>query len=331
MTDSSPGVELFSRKGVGKAYYAPGMSAAARLLVEDCDIVHGHGFYVGPNWILGSEVRRQEKAFVYHSHGFLDPWILGRSKIKKRVAHFLFESANFRHASLWRALSKKEEAQIRDFGIKAPVIVLPNGVKRPVERTATELAEFAAKFPKQRPKRAIFLSRIHSKKGLDLLIPAWAALPAELTRDWELLLFGPDEGGYASEVARWIDEAGLGDSVHLMGGVTGEAKEASFRSADLFVLPSYSEGFPMAILEAASYGLPVVQTNECNFPELTAANGAWECVPSLDYLKKSLTLALSCDDGERRQRGDAGMHLVRESYSWTSIAGRLHDACKSLV
>lgn len=329
--DSLPGVDLFSRKGIEKAYYAPGMIAAARSLVGASDIVHGHGFYVGPNWILGNEVRRQKKALVYHSHGFFDPWILGRSKIKKRVAHFLFESANFRHASLWRALSKKEELQIRDFGIKAPVIVLPNGVKRPMERTATELAEFAAKFPKQRPKRAIFLSRIHSKKGLDLLIPAWAALPAELTRDWELLLFGPDEGGYAGQISRWIDEAGLGDSVRLMGGVTGEAKEAAFRSADLFVLPSYSEGFPMAVLEAASYGLPVVQTNECNFPELSAADGAWECVPDLDDLIKSLTMALTCDDGERRQRGDAGMCLVRENYSWTSIAVRFHDACKSLV
>lgn len=330
-TERWPGVKAYPRKGIEKAYYAPEMKIAARSLVAASDIVHAHGFYVGPNWMLGSEVRRQGIPLVHHVQGFLDPWILARSRFKKRVAHFLFESANFRHAGLWRAVSKKEEMQIRDFGIKAPVIVLPNGVKLPVERSAAELVEFAGRFPKQRPKRAIFLSRIHQKKGLDLLIPAWAALPAELKRDWELLLFGPDEGGYASQVTRWIDEAGLRDSIRLMGGVTGEAKEAAFRSADLFVLPSYSEGFPMAVLEAASYGLPVVQTNECNFPELTATLGAWECVPNLHDLNKSLTMALACDDAERRQRGDAGMRLVRESYSWTSIAGRLHEACQSLL
>lgn len=329
--ESWPHVDLYARKGVEKTYYAPGMKAAARTLVRGCDLVHAHGFYVAPNWLIGSEARRQRKPMVHHVQGFLDPWILARSRFKKRIAHLLFESANFRHAALWRAVSLKEEQQIRDFGIKAPVIVLPNGVKLPVERSAAELAELAARFPRTGKRRAIFLSRIHSKKGLDLLIPAWAGLPSELTRDWELLLFGPDEGGYASQVAGWIEQAGLGESVKLMGSVTGAAKEAAFRSADLFVLPSYSEGFPMAVLEASSYGLPVVQTSECNFPELTAAQGAWECVPNLEDLKKSLTLALACDDAERRQRGGAGLQLVRENYSWTSIALRLHEACQALV
>lgn len=329
--ESWQNVDLYARKGVEKTYYAPQMRAAARSLVQDSELVHAHGFYVAPNWLIGSEARRQHKPMVHHVQGFLDPWILARSRFKKRIAHILFESANFRHAALWRAVSLKEEKQIRDFGIKAPVIVLPNGVKLPVERSPQELAEFALKFPRTDKKRAIFLSRIHSKKGLDLLIPAWAGLPAELTRDWELLLFGPDEGGYASQVTGWIEQAGLGESVKLMGSVSGDAKEAAFRSADLFVLPSYSEGFPMAVLEAASYGLPVLQTSECNFPELTAAEGAWECVPSMEDLSKSLAIALACDEGERHQRGEAGLHLVRESYSWTSIALRLHTACMALV
>lgn len=329
--ESWPHVNLYARKGIEKTFYAPGMKNTARTLVKSSNIVHAHGFYVAPNWLIGSEARRQRKPLVHHVQGFLDPWILARSRFKKRIAHFLFESANFRHASLWRAVSLKEEQQIRDFGVKAPVIVLPNGVKLPVERSAAELAEFAAKFPRTGKRRAIFLSRIHSKKGLDLLIPAWTGLPTELTCDWELLLFGPDEGGYASQVAGWIEQAGLGKAVKLMGSVSGAAKEAAFRSADLFVLPSYSEGFPMAVLEASSYGLPVVQTSECNFPELTAAQGAWECVPTLEGLTKSLRMALACDDSERHQRGEAGYQLVCEHYSWSSIALRLHEACQTLV
>ncbi len=326
-----PGVELYLRKGPEKAFYSLELKRAAQSLVEASEIVHGHGFYVGTNWFLGREARRQNKPLVYHVQGFLDPWILARSRGKKRLANYLFERANFRHASLWRACSKKEEQQIRDYGITAPVIVLPNGVALPPERSVGEIEELISEFPKRRNHRAIFLSRIHKKKGLDLLIQAWAELPKEVTSDWELLLFGPDEGGYATEVSEWIEESDLGDSVRLMGGVTGKSKEAAFRSADLFVLPSYSEGFPMAVLEAASYGLPVVQTNECNFPELSAAGGAWECPPKIADLKGIMREALACNESERIKRGEAGRRLVAENYEWTSIAKRLHEATLSLV
>lgn len=329
--ESWPGVELYLRRGPEKAFYSPELRRAVQSLVETSDIVHGHGFYIGTNLLIGREARRQNKPLIYHAHGFLDPWILARSRGKKRLANWLFERANFQHASLWRALSDKEEAQIRAYGIKAPAIVLPNGVALPPKRSVEEIEELVSEFPKRRSHRAIFLSRIHKKKGLDLLIQAWAGLPKEITSDWELLLFGPDEGGFAGEVSQWIEESDLGDSVRLMGGVTGQPKEAAFRSADLFVLPSYSEGFPMAVLEAASYGLPVVQTNECNFPELSATGGAWECVPKIADLKGVLREALACNESERIQRGEAGRRLVAESYEWTSIAKRLHEATLSLV
>jgi glycosyltransferase involved in cell wall biosynthesis len=98
-----------------------------------------------------------------------------------------------------------------------------------------------------------------------------------------------------------------------------------------FILGAMGTDFYPRLLEAASYGLPVLQTSECNFPELTAAEGAWECVPNMEDLSKSLAIALNCDEGERHQRGEAGLHLVRESYSWSSIALRLHTACMALV
>ena len=85
--------------------------------------------------------------------------------------------------------------------------------------------------------------------------------------------------------------------------VSGAEKHALLRTADLFVLPSYSEGFPMAVLEAAAHRIPVVQTDECNFPELTAAGGAWECRPESESVERALREALTADDAAGVRRG----------------------------
>jgi glycosyltransferase involved in cell wall biosynthesis len=111
--------------------------------------------------------------------------------------------------------------------------------------------------------------------------------------------------------------------------VSGAEKHALLRTADLFVLPSYSEGFPMAVLEAAAHRIPVVQTDECNFPELTAAGGAWECRPERDAVVTTLRKALAADHAEREERGLRGRALVERSYSWDQIAGAVFEACRS--
>ncbi|MBJ7328007.1 MAG: glycosyltransferase [Chthoniobacterales bacterium] len=151
----------------------------------------------------------------------------------------------------------------------------------------------------------LFLSRIHAKKGLDLLVPAWGRLTKEFP-DWELVIVGPDEGGYQAMVEKMIADCGCGETCWIHPAVSGAEKHALLRTADLFVLPSYSEGFPMAVLEAAAHRIPVVQTDECNFPELTAAGGAWECRPELDSVEKTLRSALTAEDAERAERGLKG-------------------------
>jgi glycosyltransferase involved in cell wall biosynthesis len=174
----------------------------------------------------------------------------------------------------------------------------------------------------------LFLSRIHAKKGLDLLVPAWGKLTKEFP-DWELLIVGPDEGGYQATVEKMIAEAGCGDTCWIHPAVSGAEKHALLRTADLFVLPSYSEGFPMAVLEAAAHRIPVVQTDECNFPELAAAGGAWECRPERDAVEASLRSALNTEDAERAERGLRGRELVEKIYSWDHFANEVFDACRT--
>jgi glycosyltransferase involved in cell wall biosynthesis len=274
---------------------------------------------------LGGEARKRDKPLVYHPQGFFDPWILRRSRGKKRLAHWLFEDANIKHVRWWRAVSSKEAEQIRAVvGSRAIVHVIPNGV----DLDEVDSFQFAvgseetepAWMKRKRPKRLLFLSRIHAKKGLDLLVPAWGKLTKEFP-DWELLIVGPDEGGFQAIVEKMIADCGCGDTCWIHPAVSGAEKHALLRTADLFVLPSYSEGFPMAVLEAAAHRIPVVQTDECNFPELTVAGGAWECRPERDAVEAALREALTAEDAEREERGLRGRELVERSYSWDQIAG----------
>jgi len=313
-------------------YFAPAMRPQLETLVGSADVLHGHGFYVGTNYFFGGEARRQNKALVYHAHGFFEPYILNRSRWKKRLVHWLFEDANFRHARLWRALTAKEEGQIRAIGIKAPIVVVPVGIdlaafEAPFSAHTAIETPLAPQLRKTR-RRALFVSRLHPKKGLDLLVPAWAGLNS-LRQDWELILAGPDEAGHATKVADWIWENHLENSVTWVGKVSTAAKISLLKSADLFVLPSYSEGFTSAILEAMAASVPVVATTACNFPELFRNGGGWECDVSRESLAAALEAALRASDEERRQRGQAGRKLLEQHYTWPQIARQLVDACET--
>jgi glycosyltransferase involved in cell wall biosynthesis len=310
------------RRGPERIFYSPFVHRHAHEWVSYSDVVHGHGFYVSSNWIFGREVARQKKPLVYHIQGFLDPWILRRSRLKKRLAHWLFENRNFRNVRLWRAITQKEVHQARAFGITGPVVVAPNGID-----PASLILPAQCTLPRKTRMRILFLSRIHPKKGLDLLLAAWARL-APQHKEWELLIVGPDENGYQSEVERMIRENHIGDTCRLMGAVFGEEKTRILHTADLFVLSSYSEGFPMALLEAGACGIPAVATTECNFPELFEVGGGWECEPQIESLTSSFDAALSASDSERRQRGEAARRLISEKYTWESVTKTIIDACE---
>jgi glycosyltransferase involved in cell wall biosynthesis len=327
-SDPSPGVRLFERVGPSPLYFSPSMFREAEGLVRGADWLHSHGCYTATQAALGRQAVRQGKPMVYHPHGFFDPWILRRSRLKKQLVRWLFEDRNFRNVRLWRALTRKEEGQIRALGFKQDVVVLPNGIR--LEEIDQPVDTPLPHPPKRRPMRALFLGRIHPKKGLDVLIPAWAALHSRYP-DWELLVVGPDEGGYLAAVREMVRAARLEDTVAFHPSVTGLEKVAVFRSADLFVLPSYSEGFPVAVVEAAAHRLPCVVTTECNFPELAEAEAAWECLPEQTAFRAALDSALAAGSAELAQRGRLGRQLVESRYTWPNIAAAMQDACKGLV
>ncbi len=314
-------------------YYSPVMHRQAVRLVEESNILHGHGLYVGTNFVFGRQARRQHKPLVYHVHGMFEPYVLRRSRWKKRLVHRLFEDANIGHVRLWRALTTVEADQIRVFDNKAAIVIAPNGLSlgdfpRPAGGLAAIQTPLIQNLVKAR-KRVLFLGRIHPKKGLDLLVSAWSRLGTE-RKDWELVIAGPDEMNHRSQILKLASSLGIDLEILFTGTVTGKAKIALIYSADIFVLPSYSEGLPVSLLEAMACEVPVVATYACNCPDLYPAGAGWGCEPTVESVGQALKTALEASESERKQRGGLGRQLVQRTYEWDQITRTLLQACAAL-
>jgi poly(glycerol-phosphate) alpha-glucosyltransferase len=180
-----------------------------------------------------------------------------------------------------------------------------------------------AEYPRLKGKRRmLFLSRIHPKKGLAHLFKAWQQLASEFN-EWILLVAGNDQLGHEQEMRSLAIGLGLGNAVVFLGPLYGEAKKKMMAGSDAFVLPSFSEGFSMAVLEAAACGLPVMLTPQCNFPELAAAGGAVEVQPEAASCEVGLRQMFSFSNAERKRMGARGQKLIRRDYTWPAIAARM--------
>jgi poly(glycerol-phosphate) alpha-glucosyltransferase len=283
------------------------------------DLVHAHGLWTYLSAAALREHRRKGTPVVISPHGMLDPWALGFSRMRKRVAAGLFQNALLRSAAVLHALTLAEARAIRAYGLRNPIVVIPNGVARPSGEP------HAPPWPASdhgRDHILLFLGRIHPKKGLDQLLEIWADFSrrGQAGERWRLVVAGWDEIGHEAELKRVVEARGLGESVDFVGPLFGAAKAAALAHADAFVLPSRSEGLPMAVLEAWANGKPVLMTAACNLPEGPASGAAIEVDAAPGALAAGLQRLVSLGDAGLSAMGDAGRRLVRERYSWSGIA-----------
>lgn len=295
-----------------------------RLAVFQPDLAHAHGLWMYPSmaavhWSGG------RKPYVISPHGMLDSWAVKNSGWKKKIAALVYESAHLRGAACIHALCESERQAIRAFGLKVPVAVIPNGVDLPDLNTAVPMPDWNLRFPAG-SKVLLFLGRLHPKKGLAILLDAWAKsrlrrLPG--AEEWQLVIVGWEQGGHQAELEIQARELAITDSVHFVGPQFDLAKAASLRRADAFVLPSFSEGLPMAVLEAWSYARPVLMTPQCNLPEGFAAGAAIIIEPEVESLVGGLELIFGMLEGERAAIGQRGRELVERVFTWRRIGAEM--------
>lgn len=316
------GVPVHLHRVVGPARlgYQPGLLAS--LEEAGPDIAHLHGLWRHTSW-ASLRWSRGGGVTVVSPHGMLDAWALGNSRLAKRVAAALYESANLARAACIHALCDAEMRSIRALGFRGPVAVIPNGVDPAPADRPHPAPDWASRLPAG-ARRLLFLGRIHPKKGIASALDALAMGSGERRLDrWHLIVAGWDQGGHEGQLRRRSAELGLSERVHFVGPQTGDDKAATLAAADAFILPSRSEGLPMAVLEAWSSGLPVLMTAECNLPEGFEAGAALRIGRDAASILDGLRTLAALSGAERAGLGNAGRRLVRERFAWAEASARM--------
>lgn len=331
------GAECYGRKSIGHIFEGPsrwvsargfwlgGLSWSPRLKgllregIREADVVHNHSIWMLPNSYSSRIASSTKKPVVITAHGTLEQWAIRHSGWKKRIVGTLFQNHDLHAADCIHVNSESEMEGVRAYGLKSPIAIIPNGIHLPDFDPLPSSEEFHAAFPTTRGRRIIlFMARLHVKKGLDHLLRAWGRLHAEFP-DWQLVVAGPDCG--LGQPAREIVEAtGLHHSVTFTGNLNGSVRLSALAAADLFALPSFSEGFSMAVLEALACRLPTLITPGCNFREAAAAGAAVEVSPDVAGTESGLRHLLSTTDAERSEMGRRGRKLVEDHYTWDRVA-----------
>ncbi|HEX6111142.1 MAG TPA: glycosyltransferase [Geminicoccaceae bacterium] len=299
--------------------YAPAL--AGLLERSGLDVVHVHGLWMYSSLVSMRWHRRWRRPHIISPHGMLDPWAVRCSAWKKRLAGALYERAHLGRAACLHALSEAELRAFRGAGLTNPVCVIPNGIDPPPCRPSAAPA-WADRIGGRRV--LLFLGRLHPKKGLANLIRACARVQRHpAARDWALVIAGWDQGGHERELRELVEELSLARFVHFVGPQFEDAKAASYARAEAFILPSVSEGLPMAVLEAWSHRLPVLMTEACNLPEGIAAGAALGIEQHVAGIAQGLSELFAMPDAERSRIGARALSLVAERFSWPSVAARM--------
>jgi glycosyltransferase involved in cell wall biosynthesis len=279
------------------------------------DILHDNGIWLPHNHRLAVLAKRRRIPRVVSTRGMLEPWALRHKRVKKAVAWTIFQERDLRQAGCHHATSEVESRNVQALGLGVPVTAVPNGVDVPEKRDHGTGAESGR--TQTRLKTALFLGRIYPVKGLPMLIEAWARVRPN---GWVLRVAGPNEAGHQKQVEKAVSKAGLGEVVSFLGPISHAMKDPVFMSSDLFVLPSYSENFGMAVAEALAHGLPVLTTTGTPWPMLPEIGCGWWVDPTVDGLEQGLRQATTLDAEALQEMGEKGRALIYKRFTWKHIA-----------
>lgn len=294
--------------------YAPELPAA--LASGNLDLLHVHGLWMYYTYASLGWARATRRPYMISPHGMLDSWALQNSHWKKQIALRLYEERHLRGATCLHALCEAEAEAIRAIGLDNPICVIPNGLDEP-ERPPPGRPEWGGLVPED-GRVVLYLGRLHPKKGLINLLRAWAEFRHRAGRrdgKWYLAIAGWDQVGHEGELRRLTDQLALTESVAFLGPMFGAEKGRCFSCAEGFILPSVSEGLPMVVLEAWSYGRPVLMTRHCNLPEGFRAGAALEIGTDPGAIRQGLDHFASMSDDQRHVMGRNGRGLCRDRFS----------------
>lgn len=309
-----------------------GMARTAQALIEKhrIEVVHCHELRTIENLRVAPVANWLRVPAVVSPHGTL-PYGTGRPIIKKTWDQLLGGRLLPRFDRVI-ALTQTEVEQARAIwyahGLPAWCSIVPNGIHLSDFAHLPACEPFRARWKLGSGPVVLFLGRLHERKGLQYLIPAFAYAVTHIP-DARLLIVGPDEGMLNTLKAQ-VSEYNLAGRVIFTGLLTGADKLAALAAADLFALPAVGEGFSMAVLEAMACGLPVLLTPGCNFPEVMDVGAGLVVERDAAALSAGLHTLLA-NQNRREQMGHAARQMIQVRYTWPQVAAQLVDVYQAVI
>lgn len=251
--------------------------------------------------------QRNKIPYIITPRGMLEPWIMSQNKWKKKLGMFLYQKNDLKKANYIHSTCQLEHDNIRNLGFDNNIEIIPNGV---------DLSKVKVRKETFGTNKIVFMSRIHRKKGIELLLDVWNDMNVG---DWNLEIAGDGDSVYIKSIQDKINNQKI-NNVNLVGAKYGTEKWEFIKSADLFVLPTFSENFGIVVAESLAVGVPVITTSGTPWEELNSKNCGWCIDLTYENLKKTMELGLSTPKENLKIMGENGRKLVNYKYDIKSVA-----------
>lgn len=288
---------------------------------EEPDLIHINGIWDPQNYLFQKVAQCLGIKALISPHGMLEPYILNRHPFKKKLALLLYQRKAIKNANFLHATAQTELDQIRKLGFFSPTIVIPNGIDISEVKRSLDRAAGAA-------RNILFLSRIHPKKGIEVLIEAVSELK---DLDLKVTIAGEGDLEYVDGLIKMTVEKEVGHIFEFLGGVYGEDKWELYDKADLFVLPTYSENFGIVVIEALAAGIPVITTKGTPWQELETFNCGWWIDLDVSNLAKTIRIACRLSAEELKEMGENGQNLVNTKYDIKAVSRSTISFYESII
>jgi glycosyltransferase involved in cell wall biosynthesis len=289
-----------------------------KLSKNDVNLIHLQHVWDPYIHIMARIARLKRIPYIITPRGMLEPWIMNRNPWKKKLAMFLYQHSDLKKAAAIHATCEMEETNIRELGFTNHIPVIPNGID--LSKIPEPKTNFGA-------KKIVFLSRIHLKKGIELLIDAWSDIDSY---EWTLEIAGEGEPYYINQLKQKIQSKNI-SNISFVGPQYGKAKWYFLKSADIFILPTYSENFGIVIAEALATGIPVITTTGTPWEELHTHNCGWWIELSVKNLIHTLKEAMSSSINELEKMGENGKKLIHSNYDIQNVSKAISNIYKDII
>ncbi len=296
--------------------------------IDQYDLLHVHAIFSYTSTATMAIARLKNVPYIVRPLGQLCQWSLQQSQRKKQLYLRVIEQANLNHAKAIHFTTKAECDEAQELGLKAPGVIIPHGltIAPKIASASLQLRQWLH-LPEDEPV-ILFMSRIHPKKGLEILIQALAQL---LDQQFTFVIAGSGDPNYEKEIHACLQQSEMGDRTRMLGFIEGEKKDLLLQGSDLFALTSYSENFGVAVLEALASGLPCVVTPGVALSTVVKQQDLG-IISEMDEAAIATAIRTCLLKPEvTKEKGDRARQFIFENYTWDKIAANLVEIYDAII